>query len=1464
MPLFSDELLQEFSDQEPKREKLSTRIVDYSPPVPTNKLESSGTKTRSSTMKTVVSNEFDKDQLKTSQQHLAELVQSGKDVEKENLKRSIQQSPVQTQEDGEAVVDVAQGIEDRYNQPHGAELSMTNQVDDVADNVIKDQRAVDLHMSNEISRLGEDNPWYEQTSNVLGLIFLNDISLDVSRVVAGSVLENPSAYFNSIDVWTEFRRSFRDLSPEDQRTQFDLLVPRVLEATDDNTIKARELLGQLLTPFEEHEIIQTIDKAGAGLDVLTLGFPLTKAAFAIGVSSVAKMVGISKQKNILNAIRASGDVEKSSKMAAIVLEDSSGQLAKELNVPFPEENVMPFKFNSEPEELANITHETLGFLHAIKGSTAKFQNNIVSTAATKEEIQALSQREIKLLGDDPELDNVRLVGSDGDNLTFTMDKTDEFGNISQVEYKSRIDPDVVKTPLKTEKVSASAGIFASPAWKFASDKMSTVVPATEAIFQQAAMKGQFNALYKDALKPLGGKFSNVKEKNNLDAILQFGDDFVHADGTKGAVYTYDDLVSKGIRLSDDAEPVKLSDAGYQSYVRLRGLMDLGYDVKNLEMRSRWVDEGLKAISIGDTPSFGKPILERTGANDLVGSKVYNKTTGNYDEVTSGYLDELYNSNKVIIRLRESVATKLDEAGNAVDKTTVMVTKLEDMSELPARVLHRKVGYVPRQTKDAFYFFRENKFGSVNGKTIDAEGRPINIGHSTVAVAANKRDLDALRTVKIKEALDELPVGLDATAYAKEKKHIERRFQVLADRAMSEEDLLRDGFGFSGGLMTGARKEGGLRTPTGDKVQRVSSYESTQTMLNSLSHSFPIQDLRKSLMNRWVATAKYHNAFKDARDTSFAGGRKNLADGLDEEVRRSLEQFHDYVNHVIRVPTDSERNIASITRGMAQAFEFESKTAQHLGDPVAKLLHKLDHRDPISVLKGLTFTTMLGGYNTAQMFVQGFGGMVISGSLSPSNVLPAFKGAWALNVFDQLPSKAARDLYIEVSRKAGKEVDSNLLDAWGKSGLVDDVLSDADLTFFMQTGNTMSGLFSDATRHSTYYYRMGELANRRFTFSSAVDWYRKENKLGASHKFDKIDMRNIMQRHQEIGLNLTRANKARFQEDPIASAFTQFQQVGAKYTETMLEPLLKGSAESTLTKSDIGRLFVLQSAMFGTKGIPMFNNLAMMMAGYAGMRPEDLDPETMSAIEGGFTEWIFQRGGIDVEAVNRLAPATAITDAMTQQLLGNPSSSAFDLLGASGSTVKNFLNAGGSLWDAVIAAGTLEPEIFVPIAKSALIQVSNILASSNHAFKAQMYLDYNIAYDARGRTIAFPDEYRANMQTAIAQALGLGIKVSSDLWKLQKATMDRQEVLNGKVDVAARIIRDNDLYLGSLQGSAVALHLVFGRGNLSQEEADSVMKSLDNRLFGNSKWERIKGNFESMYFKGGKINLNEATVSEANK
>lgn len=1455
-------LLEDAQVTSPRRkEKLGSRIVEYNPE-PENVASTAGMEARSQAMWTAVHGEQDPEN-RFYQERIDTIKQQQKELDLFYLEESTRAAPIYDEDDAVDFTEAVNDVERRYQEPYAGERAVLDTVAtlDADGNPIEDsqldQLAANWWISNEISRLGEGRKWYETLKEGLGTVFINDYTLDISRFLdeTDDILPSLKTYANAPEMWQQFRAEFNSLSPQDQISQFSLLQEAILDATDGNRMKAAQYLSEMLEPSEDYAAFSRLDQAFLAADATYIGGIAAKVTGAGVLHGLSKLVAAGFQRNIVNTIRSSGNADLAARASALALDDPSGRLARQLNIQFPEEAILPYKFNAGSAEGVPITQDTIAYLHGINAAKARISNEAVPTPLTATEVESLTENLTKQLGDDLAVDNVRMLDSDGSFMTMQFETLDEFGEIVTKEQKFPIYPDAVNEALVTQGVTPFAGAVGSPAWKFAADKLTTVLPTTEAFFRQAKIRGELNGLYKEALRPLGGQFRNREQKRLLDEVLRLGDDFRAPDGTEGKVFSYEELVLEGL---PELAGKKLTDAGYQSYVRLRGLMDLGFDLKNAEVRSAWEADGVMFARIGSEDNYVSPIKRRADTNTMVGSKAYDASVGKYVELTSEKLTELYDSGRMVARTQTPIVTRMADDGTPLDVANITILRADELQPLPDQVLRKKVGYVPRIAQDGFYFLRENNFGSINGTKTGTDGRPLVTGHSTLAVSATKRDVEAMRERLIADEIARL-----GTADPSDIRRIEEKYRVLADRQISPDEMLQEGFGYGSGLMTGARKEGGLRTPTGDRAERINAYESIQRMISNVSHSYPIQNVRKSLMNRWVATAKHHNAFADPRNTSFAGGRGNLKPGLEEDTKRMLESFHDYVSHVVSIPTDAERSIQNFTRRTAQFFETPGKYSKWMGmvaDPIAKQLHRLDHSDPISALKAITFTTMLGGFNTSQLFVQGLGGVAISASLSPANLNAALKGSWTLAKFDQIPKGATRELYIEVAKANGKEIDSALLKAWDESGLAADVIADADMQYFLQNSNTAGGLIQQGAQASTYYYRMGELINRRFSFSSAVDWYRKENNLPMNYEFNRKDITNIMQRQQEIGLNLTRANKAAFQTNAYTSTFTQFQQVGAKYAETMMEPFLKGNAQSTLTKADIGRMFVIQGMTFGAAGFPLAKNVVQLVAGMSGMHPEDMDPQVVAAIEGGFLEYMMNRANIDNLVVTRLSPSEAVTGAFTSQLLGNPNSSWMDLFGASGSTLENFLNAGGSLAEAIAAAGTMEPDVFYPVLQSALVEFGNIFSTASSSFRAQMYLGGEV-YDRRGRTITFPDEYEASLKTVVAQQLGLAVKVPSDLWELQKAMQDRQAVIDGVVDNTARILRDNRIYSGHEQGLSV-IYFMIRKAKLSDEEALDVVERLDERMLGDSRWERTKDNFAKYLQKSPKMGINQSTVESA--
>jgi hypothetical protein len=205
----------------------------------------------------------------------------------------------------------------------------------------------------------------------------------------------------------------------------------------------------------------------------------------------------------------------------------------------------------------------------------------------------------------------------------------------------------------------------------------------------------------------------------------------------------------------------------------------------------------------------------------------------------------------------------------------------------------------------------------------------------------------------------------------------------------------------------------------------------------------------------------------------------------------------------------------------------------------------------------------------------------------------------------------------------KDLDE-MVELWQRSGLEDSILKTADHA----ASSTGSGIAADALSRAAdlglFFYRGGELINRRTAFLVALDEFKTASKFG---KVDDAAIKGILTRANNMMLNLTKSNGAAWQRGP-ASLPTQFMQVQAKILESLIGRdkfgLAGPSVNGSFTGAERAKILLGQLGLYGAAGVPLGNFAVRWIAEMLGVDQADIeqsDPELVKAVNEGFWGWL---------------------------------------------------------------------------------------------------------------------------------------------------------------------------------------------------------------------------------------------------
>ena len=847
-------------------------------------------------------------------------------------------------------------------------------------------------------------------------------------------------------------------------------------------------------------------------------------------------------------------------------------------------------------------------------------------------------------------------------------------------------------------------------------------------------------LGKNAFSRVARSFS-PKQRKRIDKI----NDVLLSGDENQVVYSVDEL-KEGIAGH------KLDDAEIETYYKLRIVLDNLFFMRNSEKRRELVLRGIKEATMSNgTRQLGRPLTDASAASNSIGKTnskwFYDDVDGQPKRFEDIDLSDEYMNGKQLIRLDESA----DLAGDGNEVRYAMVST-DQLSNLPAQVLHRRIGYVPKINNEGAYFVKVFTPKTVDGTTIPATENRANV--KTVRAFNNKKEADAWaeqQNIRLREE------GVDVS---------DMRFQALEDRQLELERtataLDSPASLVGGGLYTGPRSsEEILWGAEGLKQPRLNAFEATSRALTATSKYVSMNQLRIGAQERALRTA---NMLRAEGGSPLNAPFQSFDDlrhvAPDTENNRKIRSMYTYVQDALGFPTTEEK---LFKRGMQNIIDNSGLAKKMPG--FEKSAFYLKSKDPIASARAAAFHGLLGWFNPAQLWVQAQGAAVAASMniFNPVALGRSIRNQFALQALHHVDNNA--DNIAHVAKAMGMSADelAEMNQAWLKTGLKDAILTTADHAAADAGSGVTLGALRRTEDKGLFFYRGGELFNRRLSFVTAFDEFKRANK-GASITDESL--RSILTRSNNLMLNMNRANRASWQKG-IWSLPTQFNQINFRTIEALL------GVNGDFTMAERGKILAGQAAFYGAAGIPLGNLGAQWMMEMFGYTQEELeknvDPKTIKAANEGFLGWLTMATfGIDVEIGERSSLIGGL-QSFTSDLLFSEGTVSDKLFGAFG-------NVGGRFWPALmgeyepLSLGLAEGRVVDPlkIIASPLIGSISTFRNIDKAFAMNQF--HKIMDKSYGTTVMGP----FSPAEEAAAVMGFQLKDEAELWDLRESNKAREE------------------------------------------------------------------------------------------
>lgn len=695
-----------------------------------------------------------------------------------------------------------------------------------------------------------------------------------------------------------------------------------------------------------------------------------------------------------------------------------------------------------------------------------------------------------------------------------------------------------------------------------------------------------------------------KSHQYVDELLTKGDQLQKR-------YTLSDFRSGTLDIPSKRGGYQFTQPEIEAYYKARAFYDELWEMRNSLTRNTMRFNGFKTYTI-DTLSD----------TNLLAAKKVEMNTSRLSDTEYVYMPQLGKDDAFVNKrqLNQSEGDLLKEGYEMIELHTplykgkevvrfgfVKQDKSVNVGDLPAKVLNKAEGYIPRTYRSGMYFVKDMKHAQ----------------HKTYKVF-DTRDEAREWIADQNKAMDEAQV-LSAD-----------RPQLLeqSDRELDTFQRLAHELETYGGMFTRARSEDNLfkakkqadGTWKDESVDRINASDATARYLSAISDMMPLNEYRMATIQNFKNTV---NAIAEKEGKGSKSGFANDdwtsdINITDPKARRALEGTRDYILHQFRVKTTREIRADSLGQKLSDIVE---KAPLPLGAKVTtkNLTRAIADKDFVAMARQFAFNMQLGWFNVRQLYVQGQMGMV-AGFMHPKYALQAGKDSLemlALSKFKNYGWKASE--VVEQAKKSGmlKDVDdtadlaARLEEVW-QSGTLDSITRIADFDAALHgVGGTTVETLRGLARVGMTPYKTGE------EFSRLMAWNIARRKLLDEGK--KADVRTIFDEAIRIHTNLQRENAAWWQTNKFTSLPTQYLQVQAKFLENFGLGIIHDGKKGGWTRAEAQRAFLGQLMWYGTVDVPIATTLVAMANDKL-----DLTPEVASALDKGIVGTLAQSVGFDVD------------------------------------------------------------------------------------------------------------------------------------------------------------------------------------------------------------------------------------------
>lgn len=845
-------------------------------------------------------------------------------------------------------------------------------------------------------------------------------------------------------------------------------------------------------------------------------------------------------------------------------------------------------------------------------------------------------------------------------------------------------------------------LIASPKLKFTNGEGRSILNVVEnaeiAESTTARFDDMFRESYEYALSDMPGRFRNKKAWEDLEYLLQFGDEV----GDSGVRYTPAQLMDEGV--VTPAGRITFDERQATAYYRLLEISDFSYAAENMMARKVKDSQGFKTVRFGDdSTGEGLPVNSHQALTLLKGdfpenAQVLNKAQGGFVRLRDINFKTIDERQQVLVRMGDDIPViKKDAEEDPSSFFDLVLVNRSQLEELPTSILGARDAYIPKINQNVRFVIKEHISGTKNGIQLKASREAGEDGVRSYAHSMTDSVTDAEAIIARLEAENPGKVY-------KIHDDLDARLTGKVDTSGSR------GAQFSGARSTRDIRYGLEQT----SVDRLPAFEAIQRNLQHISNKLPRNEWRMSIVERLEEAVRAGNK-PELKNWKYG-------DPIPQH-EKSLIDLKEYIDTQLKIPTKEETAWEGATRRISEWMEGTGPFDRELNIPLKKkplnlrrsVLH-LGQQDPISAMRASAFHSLLGWFNPSQILVQAMGSSIAIG-LHPVHAEKAIRIFPLARSMMFNEDVATRTFW---AKKLGvNETEfTKMMAQFDRTGLKNSIKSTADHNAATNNFGMVSSGIRKAADKGLMFYRNGE------EFSRFVGWHIARDKWIAANPgktvFSEIAERAIFAESQNLTLNMSKANASAWQSG-VLSIPTQFFQVQAKFVEATL------SGARGLTVGSRVKMLVGQTALFGSAGVPFAGPyIANQLAGLTGQNPEDITEEQIDLYRGGIVQWI--TGG-ELALAKRGAIGSGIED-FWGSLFREDVSTAEKLFGAFGETFKRSANAIQGF-----APLFMSRELTYQDAAVMASNVGEIVSTFNNAEKAYFMWTTQKYIDSAGRTVA---------------------------------------------------------------------------------------------------------------------------------